>query len=707
VRAAVFAGLAWLGCWHVSRLQSPALATHDLVLLTLLAAGLAALPARSRRAAVAGALLWLAGVAAIVGHRAPSRAQPLAPFSTAVEHVSDGAGRFASVLLPVDPVAEPAVHALLLAVVAVWLAALALTWLVACRPLPTAVLGVLPVAIASSEFPLPHPALRVVLLVALVLLVLAGGRRAGAAGVLAFALPVVLVAAIAGSVPGIARAGLVDWRSWGGSSGADGDAVATDVRYAWDQSYDGLHYQGDPLVVLRIRSARPSYWRVTVLDSFDGLRFAERDPAAAIAAAGAEARVDPAPSGPATRVQVEVRALDEPYLVGAGLPVSFHVPAATGGGTIDSNGVVRVLRPPARGTSYTLSAVIADPTPAELRHPSGNGSQAPDDPVDGVPFDGAPSLPAFGVAGRATAVASVLAGRPAWQAAYAWAAQRTAGAATPYDVAIRLERALQATHPYDGAATLRRGDQDALARWIVSGDAGYCQMFSASMAELLRLLGVPARIVEGFDTGVYDPGSKRYVVDDRDAHAWVEAWLPGTGFVPFDPTPGHTLPNQASLTRATTSTTKTRTTTTPRTTARAGVTSSAPLTAATGAGVGRRAVIGVVLAVALLLALGIAIAWRVRRRAPGGPREQAAAARARLRRQARRRGIVLADGATNGQLAEALAERDLAVGAWLDAADRAAYASLDEAVAALPQLYSETRRLADEIDSTERVTIPV
>ncbi|HEY1480953.1 MAG TPA: transglutaminaseTgpA domain-containing protein, partial [Gaiellales bacterium] len=677
------------------------------VLLALLAAGLAAIVARSRRTAVLGAVPWLAGVAAIVGHRAPSRAHPLAPFSTAVENVSDGVGRFASVLLPVDPLAEPAVHALLLAVVAVWLVALALTWLVARRPLPTAVLGVLPVAIASSEFPLPDPALRVVLLVALVLLVLAIGRRAGAAPLLAFALPVVLVAAIAGSVPGIARAGLVDWRAWGGSGGADRDAVATDVRYAWDQSYDGLHYQGDPLVVLRIRSARPSYWRVTVLDAFDGLRFAERVPAAATAAAGAEARVDPPPAGPRTRVQVEVGALDEPYLVGAGLPVSFDVPAATGGGTIDANGVVRVLRPPARNTSYTVSAVIADPTPAELRHPSGSGLRAPVDPVDGVPFDGTPSLPAFGVAGRAAAVASALAGRPAWQAAYAWATQRTAGAATPYDVAIRLERALQATHPYNGAATLRPGDQDALARWIVSGEAGYCQMFSASMTELLRLLGVPARIVEGFDTGVYDPGSKRYVVDDRDAHAWVEAWLPGTGFVPFDPTPGHTLPNQASLTRATTSPTKTRTTTTPRTATQPAGTAGAPPTAEAGAGVGRRAVIGIVLVVALVLALVLAIATLVRRRTPGGPREQAAAARARLQRRARRRGIVLADGTTNGQLAEALAGRDLVVGAWLDAADRAAYASLDEALAALPQLRSETRRLAGEIDSTERVTIPV
>ncbi len=66
------------------------------------------------------------------------------------------------------------------------------------------------------------------------------------------------------------------------------------------------------------------------------------------------------------------------------------------------------------------------------------------------------------------------------------------------------------------------------------------------MTELLRLLGVRARVAEGFVTGRYDPASKSYVVDDRDAHAWVEAWIPGAGFVPFDPTPGRSLPTQAS-----------------------------------------------------------------------------------------------------------------------------------------------------------------
>ena len=63
-------------------------------------------------------------------------------------------------------------------------------------------------------------------------------------------------------------------------------------------------------------------------------------------------------------------------------------------------------------------------------------------------------------------------------------------------------------------------------------ESGYCQMFAASLAALARLSGVPARVAEGFA-----PGDRRdgvFHVTDRDAHAWVEAWFPGYGWLPFD-----------------------------------------------------------------------------------------------------------------------------------------------------------------------------
>ena len=63
----------------------------------------------------------------------------------------------------------------------------------------------------------------------------------------------------------------------------------------------------------------------------------------------------------------------------------------------------------------------------------------------------------------------------------------------------------------------------------------------APWPSLLRFNGIPARVAVGFTAG-----DKRkdgwFVVDRNDAHAWVEAYFPGVGWVPFDPTPGRTLP---------------------------------------------------------------------------------------------------------------------------------------------------------------------
>jgi transglutaminase-like putative cysteine protease len=66
--------------------------------------------------------------------------------------------------------------------------------------------------------------------------------------------------------------------------------------------------------------------------------------------------------------------------------------------------------------------------------------------------------------------------------------------------------------------------------------AGYCQQYAAAMGVMLRLAGVPARVVLGYAHDVPD-SSGTFTVTTYDAHAWVEAYFPGVGWVPFDPTP--------------------------------------------------------------------------------------------------------------------------------------------------------------------------
>jgi Transglutaminase-like superfamily len=58
------------------------------------------------------------------------------------------------------------------------------------------------------------------------------------------------------------------------------------------------------------------------------------------------------------------------------------------------------------------------------------------------------------------------------------------------------------------------------------------------MALLLRMSGIPARVATGFSPGTLDEDDKnRYLVEDLDAHSWVEVYFPTIGWVTFDPTP--------------------------------------------------------------------------------------------------------------------------------------------------------------------------
>jgi transglutaminase-like putative cysteine protease len=69
---------------------------------------------------------------------------------------------------------------------------------------------------------------------------------------------------------------------------------------------------------------------------------------------------------------------------------------------------------------------------------------------------------------------------------------------------------------------------------------GYCEQYAGAMAVLVRAVGVPARVVLGYTPGRADAdgenGRTRTVTTD-DAHAWVEVWFSGLGWVTFDPTP--------------------------------------------------------------------------------------------------------------------------------------------------------------------------
>jgi transglutaminase-like putative cysteine protease len=79
-----------------------------------------------------------------------------------------------------------------------------------------------------------------------------------------------------------------------------------------------------------------------------------------------------------------------------------------------------------------------------------------------------------------------------------------------------------------------------LDHFLLERRAGHCEYFSTAMAVLLRTQGIPAREVNGFLGGEWSQFGDYLAVTQNQAHAWVEIWFPGYGWVPFDPTPAGT-----------------------------------------------------------------------------------------------------------------------------------------------------------------------
>jgi len=128
------------------------------------------------------------------------------------------------------------------------------------------------------------------------------------------------------------------------------------------------------------------------------------------------------------------------------------------------------------------------------------------------------------------------------------AQQITASADNNYDKAIALETYLR-THFAYSLQLPRAVPHDPLANFLFERKQGHCEYFASSMAVMLRTLGIPSRVVNGFRTGEFNDVTAQYLVRASNAHSWVEAYFPGYGWVAFDPTPGASIPVRTGWSR--------------------------------------------------------------------------------------------------------------------------------------------------------------
>ncbi|PLT47698.1 Transglutaminase-like enzyme, putative cysteine protease [Paenibacillus pasadenensis] len=139
------------------------------------------------------------------------------------------------------------------------------------------------------------------------------------------------------------------------------------------------------------------------------------------------------------------------------------------------------------------------------------------------------------------------------------AASATAGQADRYGQVVAVSDYLKAHYRYSLTETEAPAPgQDLVDQFLFERKLGYCVHFSTAMAVMLRSVGIPARWVKGFAPGEETASGKApaevraalgsaaagaggdvYRVSGLDAHAWVEVYFPGVGWVAFDPTPGY------------------------------------------------------------------------------------------------------------------------------------------------------------------------
>ncbi len=110
----------------------------------------------------------------------------------------------------------------------------------------------------------------------------------------------------------------------------------------------------------------------------------------------------------------------------------------------------------------------------------------------------------------------------------------TQTATNPYDAASMIETYLR-TFPYNEGIAGPNPGEDGVDYFLFREQQGYCDYYASAMAVMLRSLGIPSRIAQGYNQGTLLPGGE-YEVRQTNAHTWVEVYFPNYGWIEFEPT---------------------------------------------------------------------------------------------------------------------------------------------------------------------------
>jgi transglutaminase-like putative cysteine protease len=455
--------------------------------------------------------------------------------------------------LPFDRVDYPEVQALVLLAIFAF-AALGGMFVFAGRPVGASLALVAgagwPLTLSPSAHPLRVGALALLGVLAILFLLRRRDPVRGAGLAAGLGMAVAALALVGSATDAVAKSAFLGWQSW---DPYDRPTEPVSVSYVWDANYRGITFPETPTTVLRVKvsgAQRSLYWRATTLDDYTGQVWNED-----VVATPPQQReqIDVVGSNPLlpeeaaneddwVRQDFTVEALRDTRLLASAQPVRWR--PGTEAPVADAAGdVVVVPSSLRRGQRYTVWSYVPRPNPSELNefagdYPDGLGRYLE------VVYQ---PVPEWGESGRQERMAVFFGADHAddfqiasLRSLYDAARGITNEARSPYEAAVLLETWFREAggFVYDEQPPQPLGGEPALVAFVNDTKRGYCQHYAGAMALMLRLLGVPSRVAVGFTSGEYDDDDEEWVVKDTNAHAWVEVWFPGFGWIPFDPTPG-------------------------------------------------------------------------------------------------------------------------------------------------------------------------
>ncbi len=356
-------------------------------------------------------------------------------------------------------------------------------------------------------------------------------------------------AAFAATVP---ESGLIAWRSASGFGAGLFGGFSVNVFAGMQQ--DLVTNDSTVVFAARVSEAAPPnrdlYWKLTTLDVFDGEtwqpgRLAVKPPDQPTWESG-----DFAFAGPTVRVEqvVRIMALRQNYLPLVYSPVALRTDDAflKASHRIREDGSITFDINTREGMIYRVTSDIPQPDLSVLASVGGElspifaaAAAAGEIAVTASPVQN--PLPPARVRKDYTGLPDDLPEQVGLLAEVV-----TKGGSTSYERALLLEAFFRTTGGfiYDATATSGHSSLD-LTSWLTDPDSrnyrtGYCEQFATAMAVMARTLSIPSRVVIGFAPGEVtrtEDGEEQIVVRARNAHAWVELYMGGQGWIRFDPTP--------------------------------------------------------------------------------------------------------------------------------------------------------------------------